>query len=56
MSGRRRGQITVEYMLLLCTVVAVIGIVGMFLKNYEGALVDKIGEKILDAFFVLALG
>ena len=56
MSGGRRGQLSVEYMLLLCTVVMVVGLVGIFLKNYADVLVDKIGEKILQAFFVLALG
>jgi hypothetical protein len=55
-SGGRRGQLSVEYMLLLCTVVMVVGLVGIFLKNYADVLVDKIGEKILQAFFVLALG
>ncbi len=56
MSRARRGQASVEYMLLLCSMVTVACLVGYFLKNYAGLLVDKIGEKILDAFFVLALG
>jgi hypothetical protein len=43
-------------MLLLCTVVMVIGLVGVFLKNYADVLLDKVGDKILDAFYVLAFG
>ena len=52
----RRGQVSVEYMLLLCSVVLVVSLVGYFLKNYEDALVDKIGDKILKAIFILAFG
>ena len=56
MSRARRGQASIEYMLLLCSMVTIACIVGYFLKNYADVLVDKIGEKILDAFFILALG
>lgn len=45
-----------EYMLLLCTVVTVVCITGYFLKDYADVLMEKIGDKILNAVFVLALG
>ncbi|NNN06467.1 MAG: class III signal peptide-containing protein [Elusimicrobia bacterium] len=56
MSRSRRGQASVEYLLLLCSMVTVACLVGYFLRNYVDVLVDKIGGKILDAVFTLALG
>lgn len=56
MTKARRGQASVEYMLLLCTVVTLVCLTGLFLKNYADVLLDKIGDKILNAFFVLAFG
>ena len=45
---------SVEYMLLLCSTVAITCLTGYFLKNYADVLVDKITDKIMDAFFILA--
>ena len=56
MNRAPRGQASVEYMLLLCSMVSLVCISGYFLKSYADVLVDRIGEKILDAFFVLAFG
>ena len=56
MRRAQRGQASVEYMLLLCTVVTLVCLSGYFLKNYADVLVEKIGDKILNAFFILALG
>lgn len=50
----RRGQASVEYMLLLCAMVTVACVTGYFLKNYADTLVDKIGDKILDAIVTIA--
>jgi hypothetical protein len=52
----RRGQASVEYMLLLCSTLMLVCLAGYFLKNYADVLVDRIGERILDAFFILAFG
>jgi uncharacterized protein (UPF0333 family) len=52
----RRGQATVEYLLLVCSMITIACVVGYFLKNYTDVLVDKVGGKILDAIVILALG
>jgi len=52
----RRGQASVEYLLLICAMITVACVTGYFLKNYADALVEKVGEKILDALIVLAFG
>jgi len=44
---------SVEYMLLLCSMLTVTCLTGYFLKNYSDALVDKITDMILDAAFSL---
>lgn len=51
----RRGQVSVEYLLLLCSMVTVACVVGFFLRDYVGVLVDKVGGKIIDAVLTLAL-
>lgn len=43
-------------MLILCSMVTVVCVTGYFLKNYTDTLVDRIGQKILDAIIVLAFG
>jgi uncharacterized protein (UPF0333 family) len=53
---RRRGQASVEYLLLLCSMVAISCLVGYFLKNYMNVLVDRISDRLLDAVVRLALG
>jgi hypothetical protein len=50
----RRGLASVEYMLLLCSMLTITCLTGYFLKNYADVLVDKITDKIMDAFFLLA--
>ncbi|MDE2490959.1 MAG: class III signal peptide-containing protein [Elusimicrobia bacterium] len=53
---RRRGQASVEYLLLLCSMLTVACLVGYFLKNYIDVLVDHVADRLLDAVFRLALG
>ncbi len=38
----------------MCMMVTITCITGYFLKNYVDVLADKITDKIMDAFFVLA--
>ena len=45
---------TVEYMLLLCSMLTVTCLTGYFLKDYAGVLVDKVTDRILAAAFSLA--
>ena len=45
---------TVEYMLLLCSMLTVTCLTGYFLKDYAAVLVDKVTDKILEAAFSLA--
>ncbi len=52
----RRGQASMEYMLILCTMVTVACVTGYFLKDYAGTLIDRVTDKILDAIVVLAFG
>jgi|GEM_PF-2185907 len=51
----RRGQASVEYMLLLCSVLMFACLAGYFLQHYADVLVDKVGDRILDAVMVLVL-
>jgi len=51
----RRGQATVEYMLLLCTVLCMALLTGTFLAKYGRDLVDSIALKLLEAAFTLAM-
>ena len=54
MAPSRRGQNTVEYMLLLCSVLIVISLAGAFLKNYVPMLLDRLADQILSAVIELA--
>lgn len=51
----RRGQASVEYMLLLCTVLTMALMTGTFLAKYGRDLVDRAAEKVLEAALTLAL-
>ena len=51
----RRGQATVEYMLLLCTVTCVALLTGTVLNKYGRDLVDDIASKILEAAITMAM-
>lgn len=53
--GSRRGQASVEYMLLLCTVLTMALLTGSFLAKYGRELVDRAAEKVLAAAITLAL-
>ena len=50
----RRGQSTVEYMLLLCTATTVTLIAASALKKYLPQLLETLIEKILSAAIALA--
>lgn len=50
----RRGQSSVEYMLLLCMGVTVAVIVGSFLKKYVPGLLDRVLDKITDVALSMA--
>lgn len=45
---------SVEYMLLLCSMLTITCLTGYFLKGYVGILVDKVTDRIMDAVFTLA--
>jgi hypothetical protein len=45
---------SVEYMLLLCSMLTVTCLTAYFLKSYADVLVDKVTDRIVDAAFVLA--
>ena len=40
----------------MCAMVSVACVVGYFLKDYTQTLIDRIGEKILDAVITIAFG
>lgn len=50
----RRGQASVEYLLLLCTVLCMSLLTGTFLAKYGRELVDHMAAKLLDAAILLA--
>jgi uncharacterized protein (UPF0333 family) len=50
----RRGQASVEYLLLLCTVLCMSLLTGAFLAKYGRTLVDSMADKLLDAAIQLA--
>lgn len=52
---RARGQATVEYMLLLCTVLVMALLTGTFLNKFGRDLLDDIALKVLDAAITLAM-
>lgn len=49
----RRGMASVEYMLLLCSMLTVTCLTGYFLKNMTSSMVDRLADKILNAAFSL---
>ncbi len=51
----RRGQASVEYMLLLCMVTCMALLTGAFLAKYGRELVDSIALKLLEAAFSMAM-
>lgn len=51
----RRGQATVEYMFLLCTVLCMSLMAGTFLAKYGRELLDDIATKLLEAAITLAM-
>ncbi len=52
----RRGQNTVEYLLMLTVVVGVVLVAGMALKHYMPDLFSNISNKITNAVNSLAAG
>lgn len=50
----RRGQASVEYLLLLCSVLCVSLLTGSFLAKYGRDLTDQMAAKLLDAAIQLA--
>jgi hypothetical protein len=50
----RRGQSTTEYMLLLCSVVAVAAIAGGALQKYLPQITERLLDAILSAAIALA--
>jgi len=44
---------SVEYMLLLCSMLTVTCLTGYFLKNMTSSMVDRLADKILNAAFSL---
>lgn len=50
----RRGQATVEYMLLLCAMLTLTVIVGTLLKDHMDVLLERLGDKIVSALIALA--
>jgi uncharacterized protein (UPF0333 family) len=52
---RARGQATVEYMLLLCTVLVMALMTGAFINKFGRSLLDDLAMKLLDAAITLAM-
>jgi uncharacterized protein (UPF0333 family) len=51
----RRGQASVEYMMLLCMVVCMALMTGAFIAKYGRDLADSVAEKLLEAAIALAM-
>jgi uncharacterized protein (UPF0333 family) len=51
----RRGQASVEYMLLLCTVLVLALMTGAFLNKFGRSLLDDLAMKLLEAAITLAM-
>lgn len=51
----RRGQASVEYMLLLCAVLTMALLTGAFIAKFGRDMADRMAEKVLEAVIVLAL-
>ena len=56
MSRSRSGSVSVEYMLLLCSVVTIYAIVGTFLVNFHNQILDRLLDRMLSAAFQLIFG
>ena len=53
--SRARGQASVEYMFLLCTVLCMALLTGTFINKFGRDLLDDIAVKVLDAAITLAM-
>ncbi len=51
----RRGQASVEYLLLLSMTAGVALLVGAFIARFGRGLLDDVAAKVLDAILVLAM-
>lgn len=51
----RRGQASVEYVLMLTVILSMALMTGAFIGKYGRDLVDRTAEKVLDAALVLAV-
>ena len=52
---RNRGQATVEYMLLLCSVLVLVMLAGAFLNKVGRELLDELAYRLLEAALTLAM-
>lgn len=50
----RKGQASVEYLLLICSIVVLIELSGLALKHYMPQLIERVFESITDAVLTLA--
>ena len=55
MRRSRRGQASVEYMMLLCTVTCMALLTGTVLNKYGRDLLDDIAFKVLEAAITMAM-
>lgn len=53
--SRARGQATVEYMLLLCTVLVMALMTGAFINKFGRSLLDDLAMTLLEAAITLAM-
>jgi uncharacterized protein (UPF0333 family) len=51
----RRGQSTVEYIMLLCMCVLLVLMVGAFVAKFGAQLLDVLADRIIDAVLTLAM-
>jgi hypothetical protein len=51
----RRGQSSVEYIMLLCMCVCLVLLVGAFIAKFGNQLLDILADKIVDAILTLAM-
>lgn len=52
---KARGQASVEYMLLLCTVLVTALMTGAFISRFGRSLLDDLAVKLLEAAITLAM-
>jgi hypothetical protein len=50
----RKGQGSVEYLLLLCSLLVVINVVGLTIQRFGRDITERVVERALDAAFALA--